>query len=278
MFMFKKELSAESVVQVKGNAYTVQQFANKYSDGNLEQAISLIEVLIKKGSAKTVEPGVAKENKAINNALTEETISALAVFIEQEEENAKDSKAEKKREGRLTYPEVEIEYPSHMEAIQAEERYIAELRLKNTEVKSKNGRHLLVVYDITDAEMNYINRTYTVDKVVQSSIGVVNTGVEKLTGAVDYTAKNVLTPITKVGAKGVGALFKTVTSTVARTGATVITATKEGVTKTAKELREDTEVIKASRDLIDTKDAIKRKVSNIGGSGVNGGIRVVNRD
>jgi hypothetical protein len=277
MLGFKDELNEDSVLKIWGNIETVSQFASKHSDGNIDRAIGVLEVLIRKGDAKIIDTvGKTREQKKLNKAFVQESITTMADMVDQREEDIKDYNANKKREGRLAYEEIQIEYPNFHLASQAEEYYTRELRLTDTEVKKIGMQCFLVVRNITDKELNFINITYKRDKVMHGTMNVANKGVTSVTGVVDYTAKNVLTPAIKIGAIGAVSLIKSLSSTIARTGATVITSTTKGVKDTTREIVSDEEVLRATRDLINTKDAVKRQMVKIGNGGSSSnGINIV---
>lgn len=275
MYKSDREYSAEMLIIVKGNAYSLQEYADEYHNGNIQLGIESFELLEKKGSARTIEVEKNKTEKSIEKAYKEKGVTALAEYIESEEDIALDKKAERKRDGRLVYESIEIPFNNIIEATQYETQFKKALRLKDTEVRSRNGNIELVLYNITDADYNYVSRVYSRDKAINNTVGFVDKGLTGVTDAVDYTAKNIIAPVTKVTTKGVASLFKTVASTVARTGATIVTSTKEGAIDTFESISTDKEVIKAGRDLIDAKDTICRTTNNKFGVGrTNSQIRI----
>lgn len=260
-----------------GRIVTVQQFINENADAlanaDDQKIQATIDVLVRKGHMKEVDTRT-KDEKKMMKAAQEELIRAAASGVEQQGEDLKDYKAELKRENRLSYEEIELDFPNATYAMQFEEFCKSTLRIKETEIRLRNGMAILAVKNITDAELNAINRKYTADKVVSSTVGVMDKTAEGLTKAVDYAAKNVLTPVTSIAAKSGMSILKSLAGTVARTGATLVTAGSKGLRDTIHDIKNDPEILRANRDLIDAKDTIRRTV--VGASaGTNSGIRVI---
>jgi hypothetical protein len=269
-----QNINSEDQINFKGNVMTLQKFADTYIEGDLEGAADVLEVLLRKGSAKLVNNQPTKQEKAIETATREEVVRQLAEQIDAQEEMAKDNKAQVKREGRLTYDEVEIQYPNLFRAQEAELNYKEKLRISNTEIRLRDNVAYLVVRDITDAELNYINRTYTADNVIKAGMGYVGRGADTMVDTIDYTAKKVVTPVLEIGARASMGLLKALASTAVKTGATVINAGTKGARQTAYEIKHDPDIIRAHRELIETKDDVVRSLANKTGNTASG-IKVI---
>lgn len=268
-------LTPDTPIKALGKIMTFGRFASIYTDNDLESAVNMFELLVKKGNANIIDTR-SKDEKFMEKLLAEEAVVAMGNAVEEFEHERKVNSQKFKNEGRLTYPEIQIQYPDFLSASQAEQFYQKELLLEDTEVTKKGGICYLIVRDITDNQLNFINATYKRDRVVAGAMNLTEKGVDNIVGAVDYTAKNVLSPAFKIGAKGAIGLIKSLTGVVARTGATVVTSTTKGAKETIEYLRDDEEVIKAGKDLINTKDSISRSLNDkFGSSSINAGINIV---
>lgn len=267
-------LEPKDRLNFKGSILTFEQFTEKYANGNQNEATAIVETLIRKGNIKLVDKASSKQDLAIKQADKEEIIRLMADEIDAQEEQRKDFKADIKRQDRLTYQEAEIQYPNQFKAAEAELYFKEKLRLKETEIRVRNGICYLVVKNVTDAELNYINRVYTADNVIKAGVDLANKGAESMVGAVDYTAKKIVTPVVEIGAKTSMGLLRALTGTLVKTGATIVNAGSQSIKQTARDIQLDPDIIRARRELTNTKDDLKRTIVNKS-SGRSSGIRVI---
>lgn len=268
--MAKYQANQDTVITFYGKIYTVDQFAEAFSNGDTESAMGAMTVLLNNGRAKLYEGTLNKEAKAFEKTYHEESIKDAAYEHENYEELNKDYNAEQKREGRLTYPCVEFDFAYPLKA-QEFEKYVRDtLRVKDTEISLRDGKCSLKVYNVTDYELNAMSRTYKADKVTQAAVGVVDTTARRVTDAAHYGATKVVAPVIQVGAKAGASIFKTLLTTAAKTAGTLVSATTSGVKSAAYEIKHDPDVLKGTRDILEAGDAMRRKVnlSNPSGSGI----------
>lgn len=257
-----------------GQMYTFEKFAQEYCDGDFEQAEAVIITLIKQGRANWVEHDPrAKENKALMKALVQQTIEEQADVHDQYDELQKEFARNLQREGRLTYPKIELDF-AHLGKAQEFQLYVAnELRLES-EIALRGTKCTLIVFEPTDKEYNAMVRKYKTESAINTAI----TGVDKVaTGAtktVDYTATKIIAPTVQVGAKAGVSILKTLAVTGAKTTGTLISALANGSKQCVKEIQTDPDVLRASRDLLQTKDSIARGIRAHSTSTGNG-IRIV---
>jgi len=263
-------MDKDTVVIFNGEVLTIEKIAKLYCNEDNGRGIALTELLITKGKITVPELNNDSRLKIIEQAKTEQNIEALATYIEIEENLAKKNKAIRKRENKLLYPEIELDYNNFSEAVAAENIFLEKLQLQETEISRKDGVVTLIIRNITDKELNYIKRTYKADNAINVSVQALDRGVSSILGGVDYTSKKILTPATKIVTKGFGSLFKSVVSTSVRTGASLVSNTGKAIRDTKEEIVNDTDVIKASRDLIRTKDSLSRGIKSKTGGNSNG--------
>lgn len=269
-------IDTNSLFNFKGARYSFEEFKEAYDleDTSDEQVLEVIRILHKKGSLKIDEGSKTKQQKALEKASKEESISKLADAIDAEEEQAKDFKAKQKREERLTYELIEVSYPTYSKAIEAKQLYEKNLRLNNIDIIQRGESILLAFRDITDNDLNYINRTYLADKAINATVNTVEKGIGSVTGAVDYTARKIVSPTFQIGAKASANLLKSLAHVVVKTGATVISAGSQGIKETKEAISNDPDVIRAGRELIDAKDGVMRTVTGKT-SGTSAGINII---
>jgi hypothetical protein len=266
----KFKADENTVITFFGKTYNVQQFADAFSGGDTINAIGAMTVLLNDGRAKIYQGNQSKEAKAFERTYKEQAVKDAAAEHENYEEMNKDYRADQKREGRLTYPCVEYEFAYPLKAQEFENYVKKDLRIYDTELSVRNGKCSLKVYNVTDAEVNAMSRTYKADKFAQATVGVVDTTVGHATDAIHYGATRIVSPVIQVGVRAGASIFKTILTTTAKTAGTLVSATTQGVKSATYEIKHDPEVLKGSRDLLDAGDAIRRKVGicNNGGAGI----------
>jgi len=268
--MAKPTVNNDTVIVFGGKTYNVEQFANEFSAGNTDIAILTMEKLLETGRAHLFNEVKSRQIKALEKTFTEQQVKEAAAEHEYFEEAGKDFRAEEKREGRLTYELVEFDFPYMLKA-QEFERYVKEdLRIKDTEISVRNGQCVLKVYNVTDSEINVMSRAYKADKITQTAVGAVDNTVKKATDAVHYGATKIVAPIAKAGAKASASILKTVLTTAAKTAGGFVSATTQGIKSAATEIKNDPDVLKGTRDVLEAGDAIRRKIKfeHPGGKGI----------
>lgn len=248
----------------KGKVYTVQQFADKFSQGDLSVAELAISQLEAKGDIIWLDlkdPTEEYERKIFESATKEQSLVMQANLHDTYNEQAKAFERQQKRENRAVYKGYFLLFPDLGKAQEFELWVNQDLRLE-TEISLKSGQPKLNIYNLTDAELNLINRKYKAESTIQKAVGTVDKIASGATGAVDYTATKVVAPIVQVGAKAGVSILGTVAKTGAKTLGTLVTAVALGSRQCVKEIKTDEDVLKASRELINTKDSIKHSLAN----------------
>jgi hypothetical protein len=265
------EINDQSIIKFNGRNYSIDSFAKQYNSGDTEAAKKALTVLVEQGRA-AIQEFKTKEQKKMEAALKEEELKSTVESFEHFEEQAKDFTAEKKREGCLRYGAVEYDFPHILKAQEFQEAMEAELRIQDSEIIMRKTCVVVVFKDITDVEKAYIDKRYNIENAVDKAVGVVDKVATTATDAVHFTAVKVASPIAKVGFKAGANILKTTLTAIAKTAGTAVTATSQGIKSAAHEISHDPDVLKAGKELYDTKDAIAKKI--VGGNGSKGG-RVV---
>jgi len=256
-----QELLLETKFLFLGQVTTLQEFADEYCDGEVNTAREAIKILIKKGKIEFTEKSSKQENVLMNVAKEEMLADIVNQFEEDDETKDKFTK-DQKRENRSKYASIELPFATVTDA-QATENYIKDKFYLQTEIKVVGRQYILIVYDITDAEVNAIGRKFQLENLIDGTVNLVNKGVGGVAGAVDFTASRVLVPTLKVGANAGVAVAKTAVNTVAKTGSMLLTSIIKGTKQAKKELSSDREVLSAVNELVETKDAIARQMNSL---------------
>jgi hypothetical protein len=180
----------------------MEQFAAKYADGNLEAAIPAAETLKRKGKL-VLQEDLSPEQKILNRIESEVALEDAANEADQDEERIKDARANQRRAGRAVYSEIELDYPTRAKVLEHKRNFMANVRLAEDQIviTMSDAGYVMKILNITDAELNYIQRVYKSDRAISAAVGMVETGASKLTGGVGYTADKVIAPAVQVGAR-----------------------------------------------------------------------------
>lgn len=258
------EFNDDSKFLFYGDTYDgIAQFADEYSEGDIKKAKPIIEVLLRKGEMQVLEVKSPKD-KCFEQTAKEEMIARAVESLDLEAEMSKNLKANKKRENRLTYPGIEVTVNSYADALKLMNYCQQTLRLMDVSINVDALGNHVIIKNLTDAEMNAINRYYMGMNVTAGIQTGMQKSVDTLTKSIDYTAQQVITPAAQIGVKGVVSIFKSLAKVGARVGSTAITATSKGIQQTKEELLSDPDVLRATNELINAKDAVKRKTTGIG--------------
>ena len=257
-----------------GQLYTLEAFANEFSNGDAVQASKVIEVLIGQGRANWVQSTqTAKQDKQLMKALVQQAIGNEADKHDKYDQMQKQYNREVKRENRLTYDEVEFDFAHLGKAEEFEAHVINNMGLES-EIALRSGKAVVRVYNLTDQDLNSLSRKYNTEKAINGVVGGVDKVASSATKAVDYTAKQVIAPTVQVGAKAGVSILKTVAVTGFKTAGTLVSAIASGTKQCASEISTDADVLRASRDLLDVKDSAMRAVKSRTGASVGNGIRI----
>lgn len=263
----------DSFIRFHGKRYTIPELNAAFNIGSDLDALATAQVLVNKGNAQ-LEVNKTKEQKTFEKVATEENWVANANQHDLYVEAGKDFAADQKREGRARYDNIEIDYPHLLKAQEHQDLFIKQLRLRpdQIEIRVKTNLVTMVIFDITDAELNYISRTYKADKAIGSALGFMESGVGKATGAIDYAATKVAAPVVQIGARAGVSVLKSIATTLAKVSSSAVVAVSQGAKTAAHEIKTDPDVLRGGRELLQVKDAAMRTMNRGGSSAA--GIRV----
>ena len=251
-----------------GRKMTLGEFCEQYGLDNddKQSAAIVINGFIKKGKLRLIE---SQEQQAYASVAKDLALDEKLELLAQEETEENQSRHDQKRAGRLTYGEVEFDVAGRASVEELHQFVTQKLYLKADVVKDGAG-YVLTVYGATDADLNAINRRRQIDKASKAIYRGTTKAADSVVGAIDFTAQKVAVPVAKAGVKTTFGLLKAVAKTVGAVGSTVISSGASAIRQTASELSNDTDVLRARRELIDVKDSAVRKFNsqNSFGNGV----------
>lgn len=272
-----KKVEISDTFTFHGKDYTVDEFATAYAEGDIDKALDLANILYAKGKV-IIRDNSTPEEKVFKKVQGEVDIVSQANAADQEQEAILDYQAAQKREGRMTYPKIELDYPSSALARIHGMKFIKELRLQEEQININStisGKIVMTISDITDAEFNAICRIYKTDKIINSAMSMATKASNTVVGGFNFGTEKIAVPTLDLGIKTGMGILRGLSKVVVKTGSTLITSAMQSAKQTASEVADDPDVLRARRELIETKDAIKRKIGNVSNSGGNG-IKIFN--
>ncbi len=244
--------------------YTAEDFAAAFTDEDIDVALHTMNCLISQGRAKLVDTErSSKEKKGIDRAEKQNSLVEQAELYDQYDDQMKTYALQKNRENRGIYESVELDFP-HLGKAQEFQGYVIDEYRLDTEVILKGDCVTLKIYNIADNEWIRLEKKYALENKIGKAVSSVDTVATKTTGAVDYTARKVIAPTVQVGAKAGVSILKTLAITTAKATGTIVSAVTAGSKQCVQEIRTDSDVLKATRDLVSVKDATMRTVRSYG--------------
>ena len=260
-------------IEFCGKRMTVQEFGEiNYPEATEQNLENVIDLLIAKGSIKAVH-NKSKEQKAFERIAKEQNLKAQVDQHDTFNEEFQDAMAQEKRTGHLTHGSVEYDFPNLLMAQEYQLEIEHKLRLDDSQIIIGKGIVTVVFNNVTDAEITTMSRIYKTDRFVAKTMNYANKGANMATSAVHYAATKIAAPSAQVLARTGMNLLKTLVTTGVKTGSTFITAASQGIKEAKSQLSCDPDVLKATNELIETKDSIKRTINSFtsgshGGSGI----------
>lgn len=251
-------LDKEKLVFFAGKKMTVGEFIELYGiEEETEQTIQIvIEKLVKKGKLRYLDqedPG----NKAMEAVQKELELEVQLAEIDEEREQLETYKAIKKRENALTYEEVEIDFPNKSHAEEIAEFCKSKLKLK-TDLMFADGVYVLTVFGPSEADVSAIKRRKMVLDTGTVIFSTTDKVAESVVEGTKFAADKVVLPTAKASLKAALGLTKTAVKTTTAVGSSLIAGATKESRKMAQELKQDEDVLRAKKELVDAKDAITR--------------------
>ena len=253
-------LSMKSIVKVNGGkSMNMFDFADKYGfDINNPDEVLYYAGLLQKQGKLTIKSETSKEQDLINKAIKEEEFQQKASDVQDEQDfykkNLRDEKA-----SNSDLVGIALRFTTSLEA-ENFELYVKSLNIENTEISKRNGVVKLFIKDITPEEYNKIKMKYKAEIAIDKTVNTANKAVNNTTNAVNYLATEVVAPVSKIAGEGAINITKGLVHTGVKVFAGLINSSAKAITDTKNSLATDPELIKASNQLINAKNATKRSI------------------
>lgn len=248
--------------------YTYEQFA---ADFNISEnvLVTTVEILKQQGHITDMNPDTREKfiRKVEKEATTIE--AGKAIIMDQIQET--NFKLATKRQGVPTYESVEFEFGTQAK-LNDFRTAVINLNLESEILIDENGFYLLRVFNITDKDLGKLSMLYKANKVIASGVSRAEQTTDNAVKVVDYTVKNIASPVARAGFGAGVKIAKTLTTGLFRLGAMATSEIIEGTRATAHEIKNDPNVAVAKAELIQAKnDILDRSGRNMAGTS---GIRI----
>lgn len=243
-------------LKIKNKTLTMEEFMTKYAISDLETAINAAETLVKQGKISIAQNTTTNNFEDIEKAIEKEEIHDIVGAINSEERAYKEAiRNAKAAESDLV--SIGLAFPTTMEAMKAEQ-WIHSLGISNTEVSIKGGKIVLKVTNITPPEYTKIARKYQIEKTLKNGVELTGKALDSLTGAVNYTATEVLAPVAKLAGEAGMNLGKGLVHTGIKVGAGLVNSGAKALEDTKIAMSTDAEMLRAQEQLKNAGDTVRR--------------------
>lgn len=250
----------EEIFEFAGKTYTKEQFANE-NEIDAEDIDAVIAVLVTQGKIKCRTEGRKQTgNKIIENAIKEAKLLKQSVEIEEDAELEYIKKIHDKRVGRHVYPKVSFEFPNLEQSREFVNNVNTLMLRSEVTVNIETGFYDVVVFELTDKELDNLSLIYKANKAVKSAVMTVDNTVSKAVQLTDYTAKKIVTPLTKITLGGILNIGKSALTTATKIGSIAVTETIRTTKETASAIKHDDNITVARAELYKTKSEIQSMI------------------
>ena len=261
-------------IKFKQKTYSVPELAEKIGLDLTDMSVVLatLNILERQGKISIVDNSTPEETMvedAIKQSVFQDTIVGK---IRAEEENEQLLRRKKKLD-EVDHVSISLTFYQTLQA-QKFNNWLNMNGINTTKLNQdlETGEIELIVKDITPAEYTVISNKYTAENVINKTVDVADKTIKKTTDSVNYMASEVVAPVAKIAGKGAMNLAKGLFHTGVKVGASLLNSGIQAVEETKIAMATDPELLKASDQLLNAKNAIARRVTKqknkMGGSGI----------
>lgn len=251
-------LDKDKIVMFAGKKFTLGEFLVHYGlDQDTEASVKIIlEHLEKKGKLHYIEQK-DKDAALFESVAKELELEAKIAEMEAEAERVEVYDSAKKKEGKLVYEEVEIDFPNKTIAIDFYKFAQEDLKVEAA-LYEEGDKYVLTMKNVSESDLAAIKRKKTIADAGKMIFNTTDKVANVAVGTAAFATERVLVPTTKATVKTALGLSKSLVKTGTVVGSNLVTSTTNTTRQMVTELANDEDVLKAKKELIDAKDAIVR--------------------
>lgn len=254
-----------SVVKISGGkSMTMPEFADKFGLDLLNpQLVIQTAMILQKRGQLTIAVNESKEEKILNQAMGEEAFQNIVEGINSQEEAHK----QRIREAKLQETDSHsfaLNFVTGLEATKFK-AWVTSLGIEDTKLTQdlETGAVRLEIRNVTPGEYVKITNKYKADMAINKGMQATNNVVNGATNMTNYALTNVVAPTAKIAGEAGVNLAKGIFHTGLRTIAGLVNSSAKAIEDTKFAIATDPECLRAASTLIDTKNAAKRKVTEM---------------
>ena len=265
-------ITMESKLLCKGVIMTMEDFKTKYSLPDDNMTITMAELLIKQGKISESVSTTAEEDEiitAIKRNMSIETGEQIA-----DENLSAQVLARETKNQTMTLQNIELDFANSLEANKFED-WCYNKGMYDTGVINRRGAISLSIENISPLEFSDISKKYNAEKYVKAVVSTTDKAVTFTTDTVNKLATDVVAPVATIAGKGVLNIGKGLAQTIIKTGTGLFNSGANAVRDTGTALKYDEDMIKAKRELAETRNGLMSwgrtkldKRNRAGGSGI----------
>jgi len=229
--------------------YTKEEFNEKFGY-TPDEGEMILNMLIDKASVTVVSQAGSARDYIDQQQVEQEVVNHGNRVEEDSRAAAKDSED--------LIKEVQIPYSTMHEAELAGAKITVRYGL-DVATMQRNNKAYLILYDVSEKTLIAIEREYNVNRTVQAGVDKVNQGITAVGDVLSYTLNDIGLPVMKSGMKLAAGIAKSASRFASKTAASGLNIAAQTQRETDYLLANDPDVIMAKRELINAKDAIKRR-------------------
>lgn len=263
-----------TIITYKGKNLTMNTFMSRFACETEAEAIRLAGLLVKQGKA-SIDRKLTEEEEIVERAIKNQNHIDLADELDAEYTASAIRNREVRNED-VDLLSFTLDFNTTINAMGFED-WIYQAIGPDVEVsmKTKRGAISLEIENVSALECAKITNRYKTDRTVGAVVNATDKGLNAVTGAVNYTATNVIAPVATMAGRGVMNIGKGLATTLIKTGTGLLNSGAQAVRETKVALDTDEEMIRAKRELTSTKNSLASftrnkldKRNRAGGSGI----------
>ena len=248
-------ITMETILTYKSKNLSMVDFKERFACVSDEDAITLAGLMVKQGKA-SINRKLTSEQELVEEVMRRQNTVDVANDLDAEYAgNAVRNRNIKNSD--MDMLSITLDFDTSLNAM-GFENWIYQAIGGDVDISliSKRGAVSLDINNISPIEYSTISRRYTADKTVDTIVRTTDKGVGMVTGAINYGATNVIAPVATMAGRGVMNIGKGLVTTLVKTGTGLFNSGATAVKETKIALDTDPEMIKAKRELCETRSTL----------------------
>lgn len=258
-----------------GKTVNMIEFADRYGldIANPNVVISAANLLLKRGQVTLVDK-TTKEEQQLEAAMEEHAFQQIVENLDAEQEAHRQAKR-KQALANTDSLKITLAFITSLDAVKFANWLSTQGITEVSEVR-KGGAIKLMIEDITPQEFTKISNKYKAENAITAGVNATSKLVNGTTNAVNYGLSEVVAPTAKIVGEAGMNLGKGLFHTGVKTLAGLVNSGAKAVADTKIALSTDPDCLRATRQLQDAKNTVKRGVARkVNQTGVGNGIEIL---